>query len=227
MISLRIETAPAFFYLTHHRDTPIPVTHSLIAIGPAHSLQEQEEYHLRVYVGICVASERTKRHPLKAQRDLADIAQHAAQQQLGTSPPPSLNRTHSRGIAAAVLSDEIQPLGIDIEYADTRRNWPEILSVFCDSADLTHYSIHALNRGWTFLEAYYKAFAKYPSANAMLSVISKQFEDGKTYSCNHEYACLHQAIETDFYMTIIWKPISFSAIELSAKILPIIYKTTS
>lgn len=202
------------------------MTHSSIAIGPIHSLQEQEEHHLSVYVGICVSSERTKRHPLKAQRSLADTAQSAAQEQLGTSPASAFSRTHCRGIAAAMLSKNIIPLGIDIEYADPRRNWPEILSVFCDNIALSDYSIHALNRGWTYLEAYYKAFAQYPPAKDVIAVIDYQFPDNETYQNADGYLCLHRSIETVFYMTLIWKPIQEDNAMSQPIILPILYSNT-
>ncbi|MFC7290842.1 hypothetical protein [Hirschia litorea] len=194
-----------------------------IAIDLQHGMQEQEEHDLSVYVGICVSGERTKRHLLKAQRSLADTAQRTAQEQLGTIPAPSYSRTHCRGIAAAMLSKNIIPLGIDIEYADPRRNWPEILSVFCDNIALSGYSIHALNRGWTYLEAYYKAFAQYPPAKDVIAVIDHQFPDNEIYQNADGYLCLHRSIETVFYMTLIWKPTRENKAMSQPSILPILY----
>lgn len=159
---------------------------------------------MKLYVGLSTSSEVEKRNTLKLQRHWADLCQEAANSKFVQSDSIIFSRTHSRGMAGAVVSDETRNIGIDIEYQASNRNWPEILSVFSDYTDLSAASTPSLCLAWTFIEAYYKAFQRYPAPSLVLDVISESDLDIPIPIPSCKGWRFHRQLDNDFSLSIVW-----------------------
>lgn len=172
-----------------------------IAIDSLQCMQELEVYQLAIFVGLYAASPITDRFALKKQRDWADIAQSNAESKISTNKA-SLSRSHCRGLCGAAVSDKALLLGFDIEYMDTSRSWADILSRFVDGQDCSIYPIESLCRGWTYLEAYYKAFGTYPNTKDLVETLCENSaQDDKLIPTKSGWRW-HQRIYDNFYVSI-------------------------
>lgn len=71
------------------------------------------------------------------------------------------SRSHGRGlIAAAVAGPPITRLGIDVEWIDPRRRMAQIAEHYLGAAEAV--TPEQFFRGWTFGEAWFKAFGRDP-----------------------------------------------------------------
>ena len=107
---------------------------------------------------------RAYRHSRRVQRRLAEFAYGHALEKAGLDASVNRSDSHSRGVSgAAIMPSGL--IGLDIEFAQTTRDWPAILSVFCADGDLvSRLSVNQSTRVWTYIEAWYKAFAVWPGA---------------------------------------------------------------
>ncbi len=158
---------------------------------------------MKVYVGLCLSNQLTTRHGVKLQRRWTDIAQNAATSCLSKPERNNVSRSHCRGICGAAVIGADQLIGFDIEYTDPRRNWPAILSRFCDDKDLTSSSAQALCKGWTYLEAYFKAFGTYPEPKELLEVINAPNGETEGLTSTHFGWRYHMPIADEFFFTVL------------------------
>lgn len=93
-------------------------------------------------------------------RALESAAARALQAEL--DPAASLfSRSHGRGlIAAAVAAPPVTRLGIDIEWIDPRRRMAQIAEHYLGAPEAV--TPEQFFRGWTFGEAWFKAFGHDP-----------------------------------------------------------------
>ena len=71
------------------------------------------------------------------------------------------SRSHGRGlIAAAVAGPPVTRLGIDVEWIDPRRRMAQIAEHYLGAAEAV--TPEQFFRGWTFGEAWFKAFGRDP-----------------------------------------------------------------
>ncbi|MCE3289409.1 MAG: hypothetical protein K0R83_1421 [Caulobacter sp.] len=72
------------------------------------------------------------------------------------------SRSHGRGlVAAAVAAPPVTHLGVDIEWIDPRRRMAEIAEHYLGAAQAV--TPEQFFRGWTFGEAWFKAFGHDPA----------------------------------------------------------------
>jgi phosphopantetheinyl transferase len=72
------------------------------------------------------------------------------------------SRSHGRGlVAAAVAAPPVTHLGVDIEWIDPRRRMAEIAEHYLGAAEPV--TPEQFFRGWTFGEAWFKAFGHDPA----------------------------------------------------------------
>ncbi|HYE47256.1 MAG TPA: hypothetical protein VEA44_15945 [Caulobacter sp.] len=92
---------------------------------------------------------------------LESAAARALQAELDPAAP-LFSRSHGRGlVAAAVAHPPVARLGVDIEWVDPRRRMADIAEHYLgETVDLTPEQFF---RGWTFGEAWFKAFGADPA----------------------------------------------------------------
>lgn len=91
---------------------------------------------------------------------LESAAARALQAELDPAAP-LFSRSHGRGlVAAAVAAPPITRLGIDVEWIDPRRRMADIAEHYLGAAQAV--TPEQFFRGWTFGEAWFKAFGHDP-----------------------------------------------------------------
>ena len=74
---------------------------------------------------------------------------------------PLFSRSHSRGLVAAVVAGPpVTRLGIDVEWIDPRRRMAQIAEHYLGAPEPV--TPEQFFRGWTFGEAWFKAFGRDP-----------------------------------------------------------------
>jgi hypothetical protein len=109
------------------------------------------------------AGELSRRLPKEAQRKLALAAETFGRERFSGESVAAMTKSHSRGMAAVVLSSGAGALGVDVEFADPGRPWGAILGRFVggDPGPVEPLTGAAV---WTFIEGWYKAFQDWPPA---------------------------------------------------------------
>jgi phosphopantetheinyl transferase len=124
-----------------------------------------------------------------------------AELEAGT-PAPLVSRSHGRGlVAAAIAHSPVIRLGIDIEWIDPRRRMAEIAAHYLGAApeDLTPETFF---RGWTFGEAWFKAFGVDPEPALIRKAGANRSESPVAVTAG---VWLLQALpEPGFVMSVVW-----------------------
>lgn len=119
---------------------------------------------------------------------MADIAQKECLDWYGCSEIDlKFSRTHCRGVAAVSMSDSVDAIGVDVEYEDSRRDWKGILGFYCPSLRESEMTFEAYAKGWTFLEAHYKAEGSFADASLLKYVVENDFPYGKIIHLNDAF----------------------------------------
>ena len=111
------------------------------------------------------------------------------------------SRSHGRGlIAAAVAGPPITRLGIDVEWIDPRRRMAAITEHYLGSAEAV--SPEQFYRGWTFGEAWFKAFGQDPEPALIRiaggNVSAEPVAVGEAW-------LLQSLPEPGFVMSLVWR----------------------
>lgn len=113
------------------------------------------------------------------------------------------SKSHSRTAVAAAIAETRQVrLGIDIEWMDKTRPFAAIASVFRTPLP-QGLGPAQFYRGWTFYEAYYKAFQTYPDGTAIARVMA-DLVDGETLRVADEVYVMQRDVLNAFRLCLVW-----------------------
>lgn len=130
---------------------------------------------------------------------LESAAARALQAELDPSATV-FSRSHGRGlIAAAVAAPPIVRLGIDVEWIDPRRRMAEIAEHYLGAAEAV--TPEQFFRGWTFGEAWFKAFGNDPEPTLIRIAGGNTASDPIPVG---EAWLLQTLPEPGFVMSLVW-----------------------
>jgi hypothetical protein len=124
------------------------------------------------------------------------------------------SRSHSRAIIATAASDHtIDVLGIDVESTIPIRAFDGIVGRFAEDLPTgidrpTFYWV------WTFLEAHFKAFQSFPSAQDIRLALDRS-GDGKTWQTPSGIQIFQRTVLEQFCLSLVWKSSKSAPISLS------------
>ena len=115
------------------------------------------------------------------------------------------SKSHSRAaVAAAAGNMSGLMLGIDIEWIAPHRPFAAIARGYLGIA-VAEMEASAFYRGWTFLEAYYKAFQRFPASTLIASAIAQDSE-GAACCLDDGVYFLHRRVAELFQLCLVWRP---------------------
>lgn len=119
---------------------------------------------------------------------------------------PVFSRSHGRGlIAAAVARSPVMRLGIDVEWIDPRRRMADIAELYL--REMMHPTPEQFFRGWTFGEAWFKAFGVDPEPDLIWIAGTNQAAEPIRVG---EAWLLQDLPEPGFVLSIVWSSNSSS-----------------
>lgn len=163
-----------------------------------------QETELPFRIGLATILPISRRHPLQIQRARAKEIELMLDTNQSAAALHLQNRSHSRGLIAVARSDNngMSRFGIDVEYADPSRPWQKIIASF--GVDQKHTTLTPYVRGWTFIEAYYKAFQHYPDAE-LIDLSLNTSDDGAVVILTPGECCWFQMeIQESFHLSAVW-----------------------
>jgi hypothetical protein len=114
------------------------------------------------------------------------------------------SRSHSRAIiAAAAGSMPGLILGIDVEWMAPNRPFDAITRMLLPSASL-QMDMQTFYRGWTFSEAYYKAFGDFPGEALLREAIAAGNDSRAVGLADGTHVLLDRVAE-DFRICLVWR----------------------
>lgn len=114
------------------------------------------------------------------------------------------SRSHSRAvIAAAASSVPGLILGIDVEWMAPNRPFDAIARILLPSASL-RMDIQSFYRGWTFSEAFYKAFGDFPGEALLRGAIAAR-NDSRAVVLADGTHVLPDRVAEDFRICLVWR----------------------
>ncbi len=130
-------------------------------------------------------------------------AANALLMRLRSIPHTASSKSHSRTLVAAAVGDaeELQ-LGVDVEWMSPDRPIEEIMRCIVPVLP-AGCSREALYFGWTFFEAYYKAFQRPPSDAEIVSLVVSPA--GQPRRLPSGICVLQQSIEQNFALSLVWR----------------------
>lgn len=136
----------------------------------------------------------TQRHPRSDQRRVANALQAGV-------PDARVSRSHSRGlVVVASAGSPITRLGVDVEFLDAARPWPEIGSLLVPASLGIDLNPEDSCRLWTFGEAYFKAFGQLPAPKLFL--LAAKSADGRH---GGDLYWRSERLPDDFWLTLVWE----------------------
>ena len=143
------------------------------------------------------SGDTAKRIPRRLQSQAAAALLSALQTR---APSPALHsKSHSRAVVAVALG-QAQALGIDIEWIDTTRPLGRIAS-YLEWGDIDRAAFY---RGWTFREAYYKAFQRNPSKDLAARAMEER-PDGTIIEFEDGVRLFQRRVLGSFQLGLVWK----------------------
>ena len=144
------------------------------------------------------------RHPRATQRALAD---HLRQRLEADGDWRLHSRSHSRGtVAVAGGNPPLTRLGVDVEYADPRRPWRDIASLWLPAfADTRGLGPPEFCRGWTFGEAHLKAFGAVPAPETLIAALRAPHSDDEPVRFGARRYWYSEPLPGDFWLTLVWE----------------------
>lgn len=145
--------------------------------------------------------------PVSRRHSLAEQRREAAElgEKLGSGWALT-SRSHSRGtIAVAVGNPPIVRLGIDVEFADPRRPWGDILGRFMDPELARTLDPDTCCRLWTFGEAHFKAFGSNPDAALLARVAAADPSPDEPTYVSARRCWFSERLRGDFWLTLVWE----------------------
>ena len=118
--------------------------------------------------------------------------------------PTARSKSHSRGIVAGAVGNipELM-LGIDIEWMAPGRPFGAIAHTFLASAP-ERMAAADFYRGWTFVEAYYKAFQRFPD-QALVHDVIRHAIDGEVLWFRDGTGVLETRVADAFQLCLVWR----------------------
>ena len=118
------------------------------------------------------------------------------------------SRSHSRAAVAVTACDAVgSSLGIDIEWMAPDRPFDAIAHAFLTSAP-QQIGIGDFYRGWTFFEAYYKAFQRFPEGALVKTVVRRAFA-GTPHSLGDGSWAMLRRVSDLFQLCLVWRTSEF------------------
>jgi 4'-phosphopantetheinyl transferase len=143
-------------------------------------------------------------HSHRVPHRVQSIAANALLAALSTDPVQASSKSHSRAVvAAAVGNAPALRLGIDVEWMSPHRPFAAIMRSFAPGISGT-LDGDSFYRGWTFLEAYYKAFQQLPEP-ADIEAIVAAAANPEPQSVGNGAWVLHQTVFAAFKLCLVWK----------------------
>jgi hypothetical protein len=115
-------------------------------------------------------------------------------------PASVTSRSHSRGLIAAAAGDALA-LGIDIEWMAPARDFAALARAFLERAPKAMNAAD-FYRGWTFHEAHYKAFQRFPDEESVLAVLAAA---GETLTLLDGTQVLQRRVAEMFQLCLVWR----------------------
>ncbi len=113
------------------------------------------------------------------------------------------SKSHSRAVVAAATGDAPGlSLGIDVEWMAPDRPFDEIARMFL-AFPSPRMDAETFYRGWTFVEAYYKAFQHFPDETQVRTVIAHGSEDG--LRLGDGIGVIQFCVASDFRGCLVWR----------------------
>lgn len=122
------------------------------------------------------------------------------------------SKSHSRALVAAAAGGAPSlKLGIDIEWRSPRRPFTAIMQSLAPSIS-GPLDCASFYRGWTFLEAYYKAFQELPISFDIETILSAKAEQAPQSISNGAWV-MHQSVSEAFELCLVWKSSELCTVE--------------
>jgi hypothetical protein len=117
-------------------------------------------------------------------------------------PAPLASRSHGRGlVAAAIARPPVTCLGVDVEWIDPRRRMDDIAGHYLGET-VSGVDAETFFRGWTFGEAWFKAFGRDPSPDLIRAAGTNRSAEPLFLTG----AWLVQSLpEPGFVMSLVWR----------------------
>jgi hypothetical protein len=129
-----------------------------------------------------------------------DQSAAAAQLVARLGPATLTSRSHSRGMITAAAGDALA-LGIDIEWRKPGRDFANLARAFLERAP-DRMTAADFYRGWTFHEAYYKAFQRFPGEADVSAVLAAESE---TVTLTGGTQVLQRGVAQMFQLCLVWR----------------------
>lgn len=121
----------------------------------------------------------------------------------GAFHPVAVTKSHSRtGLAAASGNAPGLRLGIDIEWMAPDRPFDAIAQSFLPIASAP-IGMAEFYRGWTFFEAYFKAFQRFPRAE-LVAEIATRASDDRVHALVDKVWMLQRRVLENFQLCLVW-----------------------
>jgi hypothetical protein len=118
--------------------------------------------------------------------------------------PAAQSRSHSRGVVAVAAGDAMGlSLGVDIEWMAPGRPIEAIARNFLTSAP-QGLKIADFYCGWTFHEAYYKAFQRIPNETLVRETVART-TDGLAFQLADGTQVMQQCVAEIFRLCLVWR----------------------
>lgn len=161
----------------------------------------QNRPHVVYATGLIGAGQPGERVP-RARQSAA--ASHLLETLVGDEGRPlASSKSHSRSAVAVAMSAwGKHPLGIDIEWATPARPIAMIARNFLGDAG-SAIGVADFYRGWTFYEAYFKAFQRSPSPARVLELIERP-DMQSVHRLSDGTKVLQHRVAGAFQLSLVW-----------------------
>jgi hypothetical protein len=131
---------------------------------------------------------------------------------LGGDLAAATSKSHSRAVVAAAIGNTSSiRLGIDVEWMSPDRPFTAIMQAFVPSL-LSPLDGDSFYRGWTFLEAYYKAFQQLPCPRDIEKFIAVEAKQTPHQIENGSWVQQQNVFES-FKLCLVWKSSDLCVVE--------------
>lgn len=153
-------------------------------------------------VGILKSEAIADRVPRRIQSQAAADLVATLQQRAPSATTSS--KSHSRAVvAAAVGHRDAIALGIDVEWSGTDRR-VDAISSYLAWTEIGQITTDSFYRGWTFSEAYFKAFGRKPTKSELAGALT-QGQNDRMIRLSDGIAVFQERVFSNFQLTLVWQ----------------------